>query len=88
MNKVLYDTLKLMLPGLPGSARKVRLTLEHDKPPMVEVEYLPAVEGEVKLPVEFKTDAYVLCPAHLAKLIDVTTIGEESRRFVENTSAM
>lgn len=59
---VLFNTLKPLLPGLPGSAQKLTLTLEGSKPPMIECTYLPEVDGKTEVPVEPITGKYTLVP--------------------------
>lgn len=80
-NKALYDALKALLPGIPDGAQKLTLALEYDKPPVLTVQYIPRTDGEIKLPVEFKVEAFKIVPINDG-LVDVTTIGDEDRRFV------
>lgn len=81
----LYSALREMLPDIPEHATKLTLKLETDKLPVIEVDYMPTASGEIKAPVEMKSEAYAVYPVD-DDAIDVTCLSDTSRKYKKLTA--
>lgn len=81
----LYSALRQMLPDIPEHATKLTLKLETGTLPIIEVDYMAAADGEIKAPVEMKSEAYALCPVDDG-VVDVTSLSDTSRKYKKLTA--